>query len=337
GAVTGIVEEKDATTEQRTVTEVNSGIYAFDATVLRTSLAQVSTDNAQGEKYLTDVLAISRSHGGHVAAHVIDDVWQTEGVNDRVQLAALARVLNRRICEGHMRAGVTIVDPETTWIDTDVTIGQDAVIRPGTQLLGATTIADEAEVGPEVTLTDTEVGRGATIRRAEALLAVVGERAIVGPYSYLRPGTVLAAKAKVGGFVETKNAEIGEGAKVPHLTYCGDATIGAGANIGAGTIFANYDGVAKHHSTVGRHSFVGSNTVLVAPVEIADGAYVAAGSTLTGDVQAGQIAVARGKQRNVDGWVARARAGTKTAEAAEHAGETPAQPTSTETGEGAAQ
>ena len=252
-------------------------------------------------------------------AHVIDDLWQTEGVNDRVQLATVGRELNRRVCEQHMRAGVTIVDPATTWIDVDVTIGRDTTVLPGTQLLGATSIGTEAVIGPEVTLTDTEVGDGAQVTRAVANLAVIGAGATVGPYSYLRPGTRLGARGKIGGFVETKNADIGEGAKVPHLSYAGDVTIGEGANIGAGTIFANYDGVAKHHSTVGRHSFVGSNSVVVSPVNVGDGAYVAAGSALTADVEPGQIAVARGRQRNVDGWVARARAGTKSAAAAEAA------------------
>lgn len=314
--VEGIVEQKDATDEQRAITEINSGIYAFDAGVLVDALRQVGTDNAQGEKYLTDVLAIARKAGGRVRAHLIDDLWQTEGVNDRVQLARLGKELNRRTTERWMREGVTIVDPDTTWIDSDVTIGRDAMILPGTQLLGATTIGARATIGPDTTLTDTEVGTAAEVKRTEALLAVIGEGATVGPFSYLRPGTELGAKGKIGGFVETKNAKIGAGAKVPHLTYAGDATIGEGANIGAGTIFANYDGVAKHHTTVGRHSFVGSDSVLIAPVNIADGAYVGAGSALTGDVDPGQIAVARGRQRNIDGWVARARAGTKTAEAA---------------------
>ncbi len=321
GAVCGIVEQKDASEEQRAITEINSGIYAFDAATLRDALGRVGTDNVQGEKYLTDVLAITRESGGQVRAHVVDDLWQTEGVNDRVQLAALGKELNRRLCETWMRAGVSIVDPATTWIDSDVTIGQDTTIRPGTQLLGATTIGAGAVIGPEVTLTDTEVGDGAEVRRAEALLAVIGEEATVGPFSYLRPGTVLGRRGKIGGFVETKNARIGEDAKVPHLTYAGDVTIGEGANIGAGTIFANYDGVHKHHSTVGRNSFVGSNSVVISPVNIADGAYVAAGSALQGDVEPGQIAVARGRQRNVDGWVARARAGTKTAAAAAEASE----------------
>ena len=319
GAVRGIVEQKDATEEQRAITEINSGIYAFDAATLRAALRQVGTDNAQGEKYLTDVLAIARDAGGAVRAHVVDDLWQTEGVNDRVQLAALGKELNRRICEQWMRSGVTIVDPGTTWIDTEVTIGRDARILPGTQLLGATTIGAEAVIGPEVTLTDTEVGDRAEVKRAEAHLAVIGEEASVGPFSYLRPGTVLGRKGKIGGFVETKNARIGDGAKVPHLSYAGDVTIGEGANIGAGTIFANYDGVNKHHSSVGRYSFVGSNSVIISPVDIADGAYVAAGSAVDGDVKPGQIAVARGKQRNVDGWVRRARSGTRTAAAAEAA------------------
>ncbi len=333
GSVVGIVEQRDATADQRAITEVNAGIYAFDVAVLRDALARVGTDNAQGERYLTDVVAIARADGRRVSAYPVEDLWQTEGVNDRAQLARLGAELNRRICERWMREGVTIVDPATTWVDDDVTIGRDTTILPATQLVGATTVGERAVIGPEVTLTDTEVGDGARIRRAEAVLAVIGADATVGPYSYLRPGTRLGAGGKVGGFVETKNATIGEGAKVPHLSYAGDVTIGEGANIGAGTIFANYDGVAKHHSTVGRHSFVGSNSVVVAPVDVGDGAYVAAGSTLTGDVAPGQIAVARGRQRNIDGWVARARAGTKTAEAAAAALEA-ARHTSDHEGEG---
>ena len=316
GNVERIVEFKDASDAEREIREINSGIYAFDAQVLRRELANVTSDNAQGEKYLTDVLQLARAAGGRVTAHVLTDLWQTEGVNDRVQLADLGRELNRRTCERHMRAGVTIVDPATTWIDVDVTIGADTRVLPGTQLLGATSIGAEATIGPEVTLTDCEVGDRAEVKRAEGNLAVVGAGATVGPFSYLRPGTVLGAKGKIGGFVETKNTTIGEGAKVPHLTYAGDAIIGEGANIGAGTIFANYDGVAKHRTVVGRHSFVGSDSVLVAPVEIADGAYVAAGSAVTDDVGPGQLAVARGRQRNIDGWVAAQRAGTPTEAAA---------------------
>ncbi|PZU42242.1 MAG: bifunctional UDP-N-acetylglucosamine diphosphorylase/glucosamine-1-phosphate N-acetyltransferase GlmU [Arsenicicoccus sp.] len=301
------------------IREYNSGIYAFDVEVLRRALGQVGQANAQGEKYLTDVIKIAREEGRTVVAHPLADLQQTEGVNDKVQLAALGKELNRRVVTQHLRDGVIVVDPDTTWIDADVTIGQDTVIRPGTQLLGATTIGSEATIGPDTTISDCEVGDGASVVRTQAEHAQIGPRTSVGPFSYLRPGTILGEGGKIGGFVETKNADIGPGAKVPHLTYCGDATIGEGANIGAGTIFANYDGVAKHHTTVGRHSFVGSDSVLVAPVEIADGAYVAAGSTIEGRVEAGQIAVARGRQRNVDGWVARRRAGTPTATAAQEA------------------
>lgn len=319
GSVARIVEQKDAAEVERAVREINSGIYAFDAAVLRRSLAGVTTQNAQGEKYLTDVLQIARDAGERIATLHTDDIVQTEGVNDRVQLANLGRELNARNNDRWMRAGVTIVDPGSTWIDVDVSIEPDVTILPGTQLLGATSIGAGASIGPEVTITDSEIGPGARVRRAEIDTARVGADATVGPYSYLRPGTDLGAGAKIGGFVETKNATIGAGAKVPHLTYCGDATIGEGANIGAGTIFANYDGVAKHRSTVGKHSFVGSDTVIVAPVTVADGAYVAAGSALVGDVGPGEIAVARGRQRNIPGWVARARAGTATDEAAQAA------------------
>jgi bifunctional UDP-N-acetylglucosamine pyrophosphorylase/glucosamine-1-phosphate N-acetyltransferase len=321
GGVSGVVEHKDADDAQRAVREINSGIYAFDGAVLADALSRVGRDNAQGEMYLTDVLRLAREAGGSVAAHRVDDVWQTEGVNDRVQLARMGAELNRRLVEGWMREGVTVVDPATTWVDAGATLARDVTLLPGTQLLGATTVAAGATVGPDTTLRDCEVGEGASVVRSHAEGARIGAAATVGPFSFLRPGTVLGAKGKIGGFVETKNADIGDGAKVPHLTYAGDVTIGEGANIGAGTIFANYDGVAKHHTTVGRHSFVGSDSVLVAPVTVADGAYVGAGSTITHDVPAGAIAVARGQQRNVEGWVARRRAGTATAAAAQQATE----------------
>lgn len=332
GSVAGIIEHKDALAAREAGTEyahaleireINSGIYAFDARLLRESLAKVTTNNAQGEKYLTDVLALAREAGGRVEAHTIDDLWQTEGVNDKVQLAAMGRELNTRIVTQAMRDGAIVIDPATTFVDVDVTIGRDTVVHPNTQLRGATTIGANCEIGPDTTLLDTEVGDGASVVRTQANLAKVGEQATVGPFSYLRPGTELGVKGKIGGFVETKNAQIGDGAKVPHLTYCGDAVIGEGANIGAGTIFANYDGVNKHMTNVGAHSFVGSDSVLIAPVTIAPGAYVAAGSAVDGDVQSGQIAVARGRQRNIDGWVERRRAGTKTHEASKNATQAP--------------
>jgi bifunctional UDP-N-acetylglucosamine pyrophosphorylase / glucosamine-1-phosphate N-acetyltransferase len=319
GGVMGIVEFKDATDDVLRINEINSGIYAFDADVLADGLARLTTDNSQGELYLTDVLAIARSNGRRVGAYRTDDVWQTEGVNDRVQLAGMGRELNRRVLERWMRDGVTVVDPATTWVDVTVELDRDVVLRPGVQLHGATRVSAGAEIGPDTTLTDCRVGERATVIRTHATEADIGPGAAVGPYTYLRPGAKLAARAKAGAHVEIKASTLAEGAKVPHLSYIGDADIGAGANIGAGTIVANYDGVAKHHTTIGEHAFVGSDAVLVAPVTVADGAYVAAGSTVTDDVGPGEIAVARGKQRNVAGWVERRRAGTKTVEAARRA------------------
>ena len=319
GSVAGIVEHKDASPEQRQIDEINAGIYVFDAETLRDGLSRITTDNAQGELYLTDVLAIAKGDGKRVGAYVTEDAMQTEGVNDRVQLATLRAELNRRTLDTHMRAGVTVVDPDTTWVDQTVQLEQDVTLLPNTQLHGATTVASGATIGPDTTLTDVQVGEGATIIRCHGSGSVIGAHASVGPFAYLRPGTALGANAKIGTFVETKNTSIADGAKVPHLTYAGDATIGEGANIGAGTIFANYDGVNKWPTTIGRHSFVGSNTVIVAPRTVADGAYIAAGTALTEDVEPGEIAVARGKQRNIAGWVARKRAGTKTAKAAAEA------------------
>lgn len=310
GAVERIVEHRDADEAQRAITEINSGIYVFDAAVLRDGLARITNDNAQGELYLTDVLGIARSAGGRVSAHVIDDLWQTEGVNDRVQLARMNTEMNRRICEKWMRAGVTIVDPATTWIHASVDLAADVTVLPGTQLEGATSVAEGATIGPDTTLRDVEVGPDATVVRTHGLLAVIGEGATVGPFSYLRPGTRLDRGGKIGAFVETKNAHIGEGAKVPHLTYAGDAEIGPKANIGAGTIFANYDGFTKSTTTVGRNAFVGSNSVLVAPAVLGDGVYIAAGSTITDEVAPGDLAVARGRQRNIEGWVHRKYPGT---------------------------
>jgi bifunctional UDP-N-acetylglucosamine pyrophosphorylase/glucosamine-1-phosphate N-acetyltransferase len=316
GAVARIVEEKDATDDERSIREINSGIYVFDAATLNAGLANLRTDNAAGELYLTDVVTYANGAGGSVGAHLIDDPWQTEGVNDRVQLAGLSRELNRRILEKWMRAGVTVLDPATTWVADTVDLAEDVTLLPNTILRGATSIAEGATIGPDTMLTDVEVGTGASVTRTHATLAVIGEGAEVGPYSFIRPGTRLGVHGKIGAFVEAKNATIGAGAKVPHLTYCGDADVGDGANIGAGTIFANYDGVHKHRTKVGKASFIGSNSVLVAPVEIADGAYVAAGSAITDAVGPGDLAIARGRQRNIPGWVSSRRAGSKTEAAA---------------------
>lgn len=311
-----IVEERDCTAEQASVREINSGIYVFDADVLRSGLAQLTSDNAQGELYLTDVIAHARNQGRRVRTVVLTDAWQAEGINDRVQLSAMNAEVNRRIIKKWQLAGVTIVDPATTWIHGSVDLGQDVTILPGTSLEGATTIGEGATIGPDTTLRDVEVGPGASVVRSHVSLAVISAGASVGPFAYLRPGTQLGENGKIGAFVETKNAQISSGAKVPHLAYCGDAEVGEGSNIGAGVIFANYDGLTKNRTHVGKYSFVGSDCVLVAPVSVADGAYVAAGSVVTDDVGPGELAVARGRQRNIPGWVVSKREGTRSAQAA---------------------
>ncbi|WP_408647068.1 bifunctional UDP-N-acetylglucosamine diphosphorylase/glucosamine-1-phosphate N-acetyltransferase GlmU [Tessaracoccus coleopterorum] len=287
--VTGIVEHKDATEEQLAISEINSGIYVFEASTLREGLASLTTDNAQGEQYLTDVVHFAAQRSQRVGAHSIDDVWQTEGVNDRVQLARMNAEMNRRIRDSWMLAGVTMVDPTSVWIDVDVDLAEDVTLLPGVTLQGATTIGAGATIGPDTTLMDVEVGEGAEVIRTHGSFAVIGEHASVGPFAYLRPGTILGREGKIGTFVETKNAQIADGAKVPHLAYCGDAIVDEGANIGAGTIFANYDGIHKSTSHVGKNAFVGSNSVLVAPVDIGAGALVAAGSAITEDVPAGAL------------------------------------------------
>ncbi|MFI1969736.1 bifunctional UDP-N-acetylglucosamine diphosphorylase/glucosamine-1-phosphate N-acetyltransferase GlmU [Streptomyces cinnamoneus] len=316
GAVTAIVEHKDASDAQRAIREINSGVFAFDAQLLTDALGKVRTDNSQGEEYLTDVLGILREAGHRVGAAVAGDHREILGINNRVQLAEARRLLNERLLHAAMMSGVTVVDPATTWVDVTVTFEPDALVQPGTQLLGATHLATGSEVGPNTRLKDTAVGAGARVDNTVADSALIGEGASVGPYAYLRPGTRLGPKSKAGAYVEMKNAEIGEGTKVPHLSYVGDATIGEYSNIGAASVFVNYDGVNKHHTTIGSHCRTGSDNMFVAPVTIGDGAYTAAGSVITKDVPPGSLAVARGQQRNIEGWVARKRPGSAAAQAA---------------------
>jgi len=319
GAVRAIVEERDATDAQRAIREINAGVYVGDAAALRRSLARLGSDNDQGEQYVTDVLALLVADGAPVGGVLADDPDDVLGCNDRRELAARRRTINDRVLDALMVSGVTVVDPATTWVDVTASVAPDAVLEPGTQLRGTTTVAAGAVVGPDTTLVDCQVDEGASVVRSHCLGAAIGPAATVGPFSYLRPGTRLARGAKVGAFVETKNVEVGEGSKVPHLSYVGDATIGQGANVGAATVFVNYDGVAKHHTTVGDHVRIGSDTMLVAPVTVGDGAYTAAGSVITSDVPPGAMAVARAPQRNVAGWVRRRRSGTAAAAAAEAA------------------
>lgn len=316
GDVLRIVEHKDATADELAIREINASIYVFDAAVLRRGLGTLGRDNAQGEVYLTDVVAAARAEGGVVRALVSDDPTVVEGVNDRVQLSVLRAELNRRLLEGWMREGVTVVDPATTWVDVDVELARDVTLLPGTQLHGATVVAEGATIGPDTTLTDTEVGAGATVTRTHGTLAVLGAGTTVGPFAYLRPGTVLGAKGKIGTFVETKNAEIGEGSKIPHLSYVGDATIGEHTNIGAASVTVNYDGVHKHRTVIGSHARTGADNMFVAPVTVGDGAYTGAGSVIRRDVPAGALGVSGAPQRNIEGWVERRRPGTAAADAA---------------------
>jgi bifunctional UDP-N-acetylglucosamine pyrophosphorylase/glucosamine-1-phosphate N-acetyltransferase len=316
GAVLAIREHRDASADELAVREINSGILVVDGPFLDHAVAGLRSDNSQGELYLTDIVGTAVAEGRPVGAHVLEDVWQTEGVNDRIQLARLGRELNRRIVRGWMAEGVTVVDPATTWIDSAVTLAPDVTLLPGTQLLGATQVAEGATIGPDTTLRNVEVGRGATVVRTHGSDAVIGADATVGPFAYLRPGAELGDGGKIGTFVEVKNSVIGAGAKVPHLSYVGDADIGEGANIGAGTIFANYDGVTKNRSSIGRHARTASNNTFVAPVTVGDGAFTGAGATIREDVPPGALAVSAGRQRNMGGWVASNRPGTLSDQAA---------------------
>ncbi|MSW73375.1 MAG: bifunctional UDP-N-acetylglucosamine diphosphorylase/glucosamine-1-phosphate N-acetyltransferase GlmU, partial [Actinobacteria bacterium] len=306
-----------ATDDERFIVEINSGVYAFDGAKLVSAIGQLNNSNSQGELYLTDVIGILKAAGESIAAIMLEDFIEILGVNDRVQLAESAALLRDRINDQWMRDGVTIIDPTTTWIDATAVLSHDVTVHPGSAIYGSTTIATGAVIGPRTTLTNCIVKEGASVLESIATDTVIGESATVGPFTYLRSGTVLGDSTKAGAFVEMKNATVGAGSKVPHLSYVGDATIGEGSNIGAATIFVNYDGVDKHHTTVGDHVRIGSDTMLVAPVSIGDGAYTAAGSVITENVPAGAIGVGRAKQRNVIGWVLRKRAGSKSAKAAE--------------------
>jgi bifunctional UDP-N-acetylglucosamine pyrophosphorylase/glucosamine-1-phosphate N-acetyltransferase len=319
GWVASIVEDKDCDDEQRRIAEVNSGMYAFAGDGLASCLARLTTDNAQGEEYLTDVIGLLRSDGRTVSACVVSEPSEILGVNDRVQLAQTAGLMRDRINRQWMREGVSMLDPATVWLDVDVDLAADVTIRPNVTMRGPTSVATGAIIGPGTTLSACEVGERAEIIHTWADLAVIGEGAKVGPFTFLRPGTVLGTGAKAGAYVEIKNSIIGDGAKVPHLSYVGDAEVGEGTNIGAATVFVNYDGVEKHRTVVGSHARVGSDTMLIAPVTIGDGAYTAAGSVITDDVPAGAMAVGRARQRNIEDWVERRRPGSPAAQAAARA------------------
>jgi bifunctional UDP-N-acetylglucosamine pyrophosphorylase/glucosamine-1-phosphate N-acetyltransferase len=314
--VDAIVEERDATPEQRAVTGINAGVYAFEVSLLTQALGGLTRANSQGEEYLTDVISqlVDSDHG--VIAHATGDPTEVLGCNDRVELACLRGILRDRINEAWMRAGVTIVDPTTTWIDVNVRLGRDTVVEPNTHLRGRTIVGEWARLGPDTTLIDVTVGDGASVVRTHGERVAIGPRAVIGPFAYLRPGSRLSERTKVGAFVEVKNSQVGAGSKIPHLSYVGDATIGEETNIGAANVVVNYDGVNKHHTVIGSHVRTGSDTMLVAPVTVGDGAYTAAGSVITNDVPPGALGIGRAEQRNVEGWVQRRRPGTKAADAA---------------------
>ena len=319
GTVLRIVEQRDATADELTILEINSGTYVFAASALRSELPRVGTGNAQGEKYLIDVIGLLHGAGQAIEAVLAPEAWMVEGVNDRVQLAVTAARLNAMIVRGWQVAGVTVQDPATTWIDIRSSLAEDVELLPGTHIAGATTVARGARIGPQTTLVDCEVGENATISRSDATLAVIAAGASVGPFAYLRPGTELGENGKIGTFVETKNAKIGAGSKVPHLSYIGDTTIGEDTNIAAGAITANYDDIAKHPTEIGAHVHTGVHNVFVAPVTIGDGAKVGAGAVIRKDVPPGALAISVAPQRNVEGWTEKNRAGTASADAASKA------------------
>ncbi len=310
GTVERVVETKatgDATAAELHIREVNTGIFAFDGEALLQALAEVGTSNAQGERYLPDVLPVLRAHERTVLAFELDDPLQTLGINDRLALAQVGALAQQQIHERHMLGGVTIVNPAATVIDVDVRIGADTVVAPFTSLHGDTEVGQRSAIGPLSTVLDSRIGDDAKVLHSYVTRADIGHRVSVGPFAYLRPGAVLREGSKAGTFVEIKNSDIGAGTKVPHLSYIGDADIGAGTNVGAGTITANYDGTNKHRTTIGAGAFVGVDTMLVAPVSLGDEAYTGAGSVITDDVPPGALAIARARQRNIEGYMERRR------------------------------
>ncbi len=308
GSVDRVIETKkpgDATEADLAICEVNAGIYAFETARLLDALGRISSDNAQSEYYLPDVLPLMRADGHSIAAYMAPDPHLTLGINDRLDLAAAEAEARRRILERHMLAGVTVVDPASTWIDAEVEIAPDARIEPGTSLRGRTIVGSGSTVGPLSTLTDTTLGSNVSVLHSYLVECKAGDGAQIGPFAYLRPDAELASGAKAGSFVEVKNSRIGEGAKVPHLAYVGDAEIGAGSNLGAGTITANYDGFRKNRTTIGENARIGVDTMLIAPVEVGDGAYTGAGAVIKSDVPEGALAVSENEQRNIEGYAAR--------------------------------
>ncbi|WP_411348611.1 bifunctional UDP-N-acetylglucosamine diphosphorylase/glucosamine-1-phosphate N-acetyltransferase GlmU [Paenibacillus sp. WLX2291] len=311
GGVLKIVEQKDGNAEELAVQEINTGTYCFDNELLFAALKNVDNNNAQGEFYLTDCVPILREQGKRIAAYETKDLSESIGVNDRVALSDAEQFMRERLAKKHMLNGVTIIDKASTYIGADVEIGSDTILYPGTILKGNTMIGEDCTIGPNTEIENSTVGNGTIIRQSVASEVKVGDRVNVGPFAYLRPGTELADEVKVGDFVELKNAKIGHGSKVPHLSYVGDAEVGSGVNIGCGAITANYDGYNKFKTIIEDDVFIGSNSNLIAPVRVGKGAYVVAGSTITSDVGESDLAIARARQENKAGYADKIRAKAK--------------------------
>lgn len=305
GQVLGIVEEKDAAPEEKAIREINSGVYAVRRDTLLSEVPRIGNDNAQKEYYLTDLIQLVRQSGGRVSAYKTADPIEISGVNSRVQLSECEKMLQSRIRRALMLSGVTLIDPDTVYADADVIVGSDTVIYPGCILEKGTVIGEDCVIGPNARLSNCRVGNGVTVKDSTLMDSAVGNDSTVGPYAYLRPGTSLGERVKVGDFVEIKNSRIGDDAKISHLTYVGDGDVGENVNLGCGVVFVNYDGKKKHRTVVEKDAFIGCNVNLVSPVTVGEGAYVAAGSTITKDVPEGALAIARDKQKNIEGWVKR--------------------------------
>lgn len=305
GDVEKIVEHKDANEDERAVKEVNTGTYCFDNEALFEALKKVNNNNAQNEYYLPDVIEILKQQGEKVSALKTEDPEETIGVNDRVALVNAEKIMKRRINESHLRNGVTIVDPDYTYIGPDVEIAQDVIIYPGTMIKGTTTIASDAIIGPHTEIENSSIGEGTVIRQSVVLESEIGKNVNVGPFAHIRPETSVGDDVRVGNFVELKKSVVGNSTKVPHLSYIGDANLGSGINIGCGTITVNYDGKKKHVTTIEDDSFIGCNSNLIAPVTIKRGSYVAAGSTITDDVPEDSLAIARSRQTTKEGYASK--------------------------------
>lgn len=311
GGVLRIVEQKDCSPEENAVKEINTGTYCFDNRKLFDALSKVTNENAQGEYYITDVIGILREAGEKIAAYATEDLTESIGVNDRVVLSQAEAAMRERIIRTHMLGGVTVIDPASTYIGADVTIGADSVLYPGTVISGSTSIGEDCKIGPNTEIENAEIGSASTVSHSVVRDSKVGDHVSVGPFAHLRPGSSLAEGVKVGNFVEVKNAEIGQDSKVSHLSYVGDAKVGSRVNIGCGAITVNYDGFNKSLTEIEDDAFVGSNVNLIAPVHVGQGAYVVAGSTITKQVSAGDLAIGRARQENKPGYADKIKARAK--------------------------